>query len=85
MLMPICGPSSIRNVQAIYRFSDLYGWSTSHFTFPDEEFSVAIHDAGMFTVKEINRLNIDRGPGLLNLALTNMVSARLCGCDQNSG
>ncbi|EPF2288239.1 hypothetical protein ACSQ2S_005681, partial [Klebsiella oxytoca] len=59
-------------------------------TFPDEEFSVAIHDAGMFTVKEINRLKIlhdviDRGPGLLNLALTNMVSARLCGCDQNSG
>lgn len=27
-------------------------------TFPDEEFSVAIHDAGMFTVKEINRLKI---------------------------
>ncbi|HAV7165738.1 TPA: hypothetical protein JA123_05800 [Klebsiella oxytoca] len=51
---------------------------------------MAIHDAGMFTVKEINRLKIlhdviDRGPGLLNLALTNMVSARLCGCDQNSG
>lgn len=38
---------------------------------------MAIHDAGMFTVKEINRLKIlhdviDRGPGLLNLALTNM-------------
>lgn len=36
---------------------------------------MAIHDAGMFTVKEINRLKIlhdviDRGPGLLNLALT---------------
>jgi hypothetical protein len=27
-------------------------------TFPDEEFSVAIQDAGMFTVKEINRLKI---------------------------
>nr|WP_241723792.1 hypothetical protein [Raoultella sp. HC6] len=27
-------------------------------TFPDEEFSVAIHDAGMFTAKEINRLKI---------------------------
>lgn len=27
-------------------------------TFPDEEFSVAIHDTGMFTVKEINRLKI---------------------------
>ena len=27
-------------------------------TFPDEEFSVAIHDAGMFSVKEINRLKI---------------------------
>lgn len=26
--------------------------------FPDEEFSVAIHDSGMFTVKEINRLKI---------------------------
>ena len=26
--------------------------------FPDEEFSVAIHDTGMFTVKEINRLKI---------------------------
>jgi len=26
--------------------------------FPDEEFSMAIHDAGMFTVKEINRLKI---------------------------
>lgn len=25
-------------------------------TFPDEEFSVAIHDAEMFIVKEINRL-----------------------------
>ncbi|HEG4358125.1 hypothetical protein [Klebsiella oxytoca] len=40
---------------------------------------MAIHDAGMFTVKEINRLKIlhdviDRGPGLLNLALTNMLS-----------
>jgi hypothetical protein len=36
-------------------------------TFPDEEFSVAIQDAGMFTVKEINRLKIlqdviDRNP-----------------------
>jgi len=28
--------------------------------FPDEEFSVATHDAGMFTVKEINRLKILR-------------------------
>ena len=27
-------------------------------TFPDEEFSVAIHDTGMFSVKEINRLKI---------------------------
>lgn len=27
-------------------------------TFPDEEFSVVIHDTGMFTVKEINRLKI---------------------------
>ncbi len=27
-------------------------------TFLDEEFSVAIHDTGMFTVKEINRLKI---------------------------
>ncbi|MBZ7260185.1 hypothetical protein FMK81_01490 [Klebsiella oxytoca] len=41
---------------------------------------MAIHDAGMFTVKEINRLKIlhdviDRGPGLLNLALTNMCQA----------
>ncbi|HGG8814176.1 ISNCY family transposase [Enterobacter hormaechei subsp. hoffmannii] len=27
-------------------------------TFPDEEFSVVIHDSGMFTVKEINRLKI---------------------------
>lgn len=27
-------------------------------TFPDEEFSVAIYDTGMFTVKEINRLKI---------------------------
>ena len=27
-------------------------------TFPDEEFFMAIHDAGMFTVKEINRLKI---------------------------
>ena len=26
--------------------------------FPDEEFSVAIDDTGMFTVKEINRLKI---------------------------
>jgi transposase len=27
-------------------------------TFPDEEFSMAMHDTGMFTVKEINRLKI---------------------------
>lgn len=32
--------------------------SSQRLTFPDEEFSVAIHDAGMFTVKEINRLKI---------------------------
>lgn len=32
--------------------------SSQQLTFPDEEFSVAIHDTGMFTVKEINRLKI---------------------------
>lgn len=32
--------------------------SGQRLTFPDEEFSMAIHDAGMFTVKEINRLKI---------------------------
>ncbi len=32
--------------------------SSQRLTFPDEEFSMAIHDAGMFTVKEINRLKI---------------------------
>lgn len=32
--------------------------SSQRLTFPDEEFSMAIHDVGMFTVKEINRLKI---------------------------
>lgn len=32
--------------------------SRQRLTFPDEEFSMAIYDAGMFTVKEINRLKI---------------------------
>jgi hypothetical protein len=32
--------------------------SGQRLTFPDEEFSMTIHDAGMFTVKEINRLKI---------------------------
>ena len=32
--------------------------SRQRLTFPDEEFSMAIHDAGMFNVKEINRLKI---------------------------
>lgn len=32
--------------------------SSQRLTFPDEEFSIAIHDAGMFTLKEINRLKI---------------------------
>ena len=32
--------------------------SGQRLTFPDEEFSMAIHETGMFTVKEINRLKI---------------------------
>lgn len=32
--------------------------SSQRLTFPDEEFYLAIHDARVFTVKEINRLKI---------------------------
>uniref|UniRef100_UPI003A94B34F helix-turn-helix domain-containing protein n=6 Tax=Salmonella enterica TaxID=28901 RepID=UPI003A94B34F len=53
MLMSICG--SFRNVQAIVLRSVCLD-NDSHF--PDEAFSMAIHDAGMFTVKKTNRLKI---------------------------
>lgn len=52
--MSICG-SFYRNVQAIVLRSACLD-NDSHF--PDEAFSMAIHDAGMFTVKGINRLKI---------------------------
>lgn len=52
--MSICG-SFYRNVQAIVLRSVCLD-NDSHF--PDEAFSMAIHDAGMFTVKKTNRLKI---------------------------
>ena len=52
MLMSICGSLECPG----YRFRICI--SGQPLTFPDEEFSMAIYDAGMFTVKEINRLKI---------------------------
>ena len=52
--MSICG-SLYRNVQAIVLRPVCLDNDS---LFPDEEFSMAIHDAGMFSVKEINRLKI---------------------------
>lgn len=52
--MSICG-SFYRNVQAIVLRSVCLD-NDSHF--PDEAFSMAIHDAGMFTVKKTNHISL---------------------------
>lgn len=50
--MSICGPLECPG------YSSQTCMSRQRLTFPDEEFSMAIHDAGMYTMKEINRLKI---------------------------
>ena len=52
MIMSICGSLECPG------YSSQTCMLGQQLTFPDEEFSVAIHDTGMFTVKEINRLKI---------------------------
>ncbi|HIE9191397.1 helix-turn-helix domain-containing protein [Klebsiella pneumoniae] len=52
MLMSICGSLGMSG------YSSQTCMSRQRLTFPDEEFSMAIHDAGMFNVKEINRIKI---------------------------
>jgi len=52
--MSICGSLVIG--MSSYSFQTCM--SGQQLTFPDEEFSMTIHNAGLFTVKETNRLKI---------------------------